>query len=80
LIPRFEEDPRVIRFSQTIVGKLLLLAIFGLTLSAFGGIDRLRLVLLFFLSATTFLPRIRRLLVLACTVLVTNFFWFEHGI
>ena len=80
IIPKFEDNARITGFSQTVLGKLVLLAIFGLTLSAMGGVDKSRLLILAFLSAITFLPKIRRFLVLACTVLVTNFFWFEHGI
>ncbi len=74
IIPKFEDNARITGFSQTVLGKLVLLAIFGLTLSAMGGVDKSRLLILAFLSAITFLPKIRRFLVLACTVLVTNFF------
>jgi len=80
LIPKFEDDPRIVSFAQTALGKVLLLAIFALALSGLGGIDKFRLVTLFFLSAIAFLPKMRRLLVLTCTLVLTNFFWFENGI
>jgi hypothetical protein len=75
IIPKFEDNPRIVSFSQTVVGKLLLLAIFGLALST---MDDGWMVKLAFLSAMAFLPRARWLLVLACTLLLTNFFWFEN--
>jgi hypothetical protein len=74
IIPKFEDNPQIVGFSQTVVGKLLLLAIFGLVLST---MDDGWMVKLAFLSAMAFLPQARWLLVLACTLLLTNFFWFE---
>lgn len=80
LIPKFEDDPKIIAFAQKPVGKIALLATFGLVLVTQGGIDKFRLVTLGFLAVIAFLPRFRRLLVFACTAVLTNYFWFENGI
>jgi hypothetical protein len=77
LIPKFEDDPRIVGFSQTVVGKLALLAIFGLVLSTMDDGWKIKLA---FLAAMAFLPQARWLLALACTLVLTNFFWFENGI
>jgi hypothetical protein len=76
LIPHFEDDRQVLAFAQTIPGKLTLLAVFGLSLSLLDDRWPLKLGLV---SCATFLPRTRRLLVTIGTLLVTDFFWFEHG-
>jgi hypothetical protein len=76
LIPHFEDDSQVIAFAQTIPGKLTLLAVFGLSLSLLDDRWPLQLGLV---SCATFLPRTRRLFVTIGTILVTDFFWFEHG-
>jgi len=76
LIPRFENDPQVIAFAQTVPGKLLLLAVFGLGLSLLDGGWALKLALV---SCATFFPQARRPLVTVGTLLATDFFWFERG-
>lgn len=77
LIPKFEDDPRIVRFAQTALGKVVLLTIFGLVLST---MDEGWKVKLGFLALIAFLPRFRWFLVLACTLVMTNFFWFEQGV
>jgi hypothetical protein len=79
LIPRIEADPQIIAFAQTLPGKLTLLAVFGLALStmAEGWILAVNLGVVL---CTTFFPRARRLLVTAGTLLLTDFYWFEHGL
>lgn len=76
LIPRIETDPQVIAFAQTFLGKITLLAVFGLVLSQLGNSWLLKLVLV---ASTTFFPRARRLIVTAGTLLLTDFFWFDRG-
>jgi hypothetical protein len=76
LIPRFELDPRIVGFSQTITGKLALLAVFGLTLSVLDGRWWVKLALV---SCMTFLPKARHLLVVVGTILLTEVFWFEKS-
>jgi hypothetical protein len=76
LIPRFETDPQVIAFAQTIPGKLVLLTVFGLCLSMVASQWQLKLALV---SCTTFFPQARRLIVTVGTLLLTDFFWFERG-
>ncbi|HEV2964448.1 MAG TPA: hypothetical protein VG649_21650 [Candidatus Angelobacter sp.] len=76
LIPKFEDDPRIVSFAQTVVGKLVLLAIFGLVLSTMDEGWKMKLA---FLSAMAFLPQLRWLLVLACTLVLTSFFSLDQG-
>ena len=76
IIPRFETYPRVVNFAQTVPGKALLLAIFGITLSNF---DDAWLSKLAALSVIAFLPHFRRFLVLVCTIIFTHFFLFESN-
>jgi len=76
LIPRLENDPRVIAFVQTVPGKLALLAVFGLALSILGSAWQLKLALI---TCITFVPQARRLLVTIGTLLLTDFFWFNRG-
>jgi len=59
LIPRIETFPRVVAFAQTVVGKLVLLAAFGLGLRffySFAGVVQLLLPL----ALITFMPEYRR--------------------
>jgi hypothetical protein len=60
LIPRVDTYPGVVAFAQTVIGKLVLLALFGLGL-AYGSTDWLILTLC--LALITFLPAQRRILV-----------------
>jgi hypothetical protein len=60
LIPRVDTYPAVVAFAQTIIGKLVLLAMFGLGL-AYGSKDWRILTLC--LALITFLPAQRRILV-----------------
>ena len=60
LIPRVDTYPAVVAFAQTVFGKLVLLALFGLGL-AYGSTDWLILTLC--LALITFLPAQRRILV-----------------
>lgn len=78
LIPRFENDPQIITFSQTTLGKVTLLAVFGLSLSLLNDGWQLSLKLALVVG-TTFFPGARRLLVTVGTLLLTDFFWFERG-
>jgi len=65
LIPRIETFPKIVSFAQTPVGKLVLLATFGVGLWA-SNIDWLPLT--FALLIITFIPSKRRLLVTICTL------------
>ena len=77
LVPRFELDPQIVSFSQTTAGKLVLLAVFGLTLSMLDGRWWMKLILV---SCTTFLPKARHLLVVVGTILLADIFWFDGSI
>ncbi|HLJ28056.1 MAG TPA: hypothetical protein VKY85_15200 [Candidatus Angelobacter sp.] len=76
LIPSVEANPRIIKFSQTVLGKVALLALFGVILSRFDDVWPAKLAIV---SAMAFVPKARRILVLFGTILATNFFWFEHS-
>jgi len=76
LIPRIETYPKVVSFVQTPLGKVVLLALFGLGLWASMG-DWLPLTLC--LAAITFLPTKRRLLVSICTLAFTFLVPRIHG-
>lgn len=77
LIPRFENDPKIVQFAQTIPGKLALLAVFGLTLSVLDGYRWwLKLA---FIAGMVFLPKFRRLLLTVATIAFTNFLWFRES-
>ncbi len=65
LIPRIDTYPRVIAFAQTDVGKIVLLALFGLGL-AYSGASWWPLTI--WLTLTTFLPDRRRILLTAATL------------
>lgn len=68
LIPRIESYPRVVSFVQTPMGKMVLLALFGLGLwASFGGWLPVTLCLF----VITFIPVKRRLLVTVCTLALT---------
>jgi hypothetical protein len=75
LIPRIEAYPAVVRFAQTIPGKLALLGVFGLGLAYYG---HFWLVQTLCVALITFLPSHRRILVTLCTLAVT-FFTFGSG-
>jgi hypothetical protein len=66
LIPRIDTYPAVVSFAQTIIGRLVLLALFGLGL-AYASTDWLILILC--LALITFLPAQRRMLVTISTLL-----------
>jgi len=78
LIPKLETDPRVVSFSQTVPGKLTLLAIFGLTLSLLDDGWQMWTTLAL-LSCIAFLPKLRRLLLTLGAMLFANLFSFEHS-
>ncbi len=59
LIPRIETFPRVVAFAQTVTGKLVLLAAFGLGLRFFDSLAGV-LQLLLPLALITFMPEYRR--------------------
>jgi hypothetical protein len=80
LIPRIETYPKIVSFAQTIPGKLVLLALFGLGLTYYG---EGWLPLIACLTVITFLPSQRRALVTLSTLLFTFVFpWktFPHPI
>jgi hypothetical protein len=76
LIPRIETYPKVVSFAQTPIGKLVLLALFGLGLSACIG-DWLPLTVC--LLVVTFIPTKRRLLVTIFTLAFTFLIPWIHG-
>lgn len=69
LIPRIESYPRVVAFSQSRLGKVILLAVFGLGLF-FLKRDLLVLLLLPPLGFITYLPKYRRLTLAVCPFLL----------
>ena len=68
LIPRVDTYPAVVSFAQMVIGKLVLLVLFGLGL-AYASTDWLILILC--LALMTFLPAQRRILVTISTLLFT---------
>lgn len=77
LVPRLEANTRIVAFSQTALGKLVLLCVFALALRY---LDNTWLLKTGLVSLMAFVPRFRRLLVLIGTILLTNFFWYENGV
>jgi len=76
LIPRFETDPAIVNFAQTVRGKLVLLAIFGLTLSMLDAQWWIKLALV---SCMAFAPKMRNLFLLIGAILLTDILSFEGG-
>lgn len=66
LIPRIETFPAVVSFAQTALGRIALLAVFGLGLSSFSPDSVSTLSILLFFGLMTFMPEYRRF-VLALT-------------
>jgi hypothetical protein len=76
LIPRIETYPKIVTFSQTIAGKLVLLALFGLGLSYYGGDWQLTIACL---ALIAFLPAHRRMLLTFCTLLTAFVFQWKNS-
>jgi len=68
LIPRIETYPSVVSFAQTVPGKLILLALFGLV---FGSLHWSGLPLILCLALTTWMPHHRHALVAVSTIIFT---------
>lgn len=66
IIPRIEKYPAVVAFVQTVIGKVVLLALFGLGLRYFYRVFAVELLLMMAIAIVTFLPEQRRF-VLALT-------------
>jgi hypothetical protein len=81
LIPRLETYPRVVEFSQTIAGKALLLALFGYGLYYATWLHYLTnprwKVQICFLVAVTVLPKYRRILLVAGTLVWACGIWWK---
>jgi hypothetical protein len=76
LIPRIETYPKIVAFSQTIAGKLVLLALFGLGLSYYGDDWQLTIACL---ALIAFLPSQRRMLVTFSTLLCAFVFQWKNS-
>src|ERR1700723_802727 len=68
LIPRIETYPKVVSFSQTSIGKSVILALFGLGLRLFIPISISVLVFASIFGLTTFLPEYRRFILAVCPI------------
>ena len=77
LIPRFETDPAIVDFAQTLKGKLVLLAIFALALSMLDARWWIKLALV---SCMAFAPKMRSLFLVIGTILLTDILSFEGGL
>jgi hypothetical protein len=70
LIPRIETFPTVVSFAQTMLGKTVLLAAFGLGLCFFTA-DLLQVLsLVVLLASTTFVPEYRRFILAVCPIFI----------
>jgi hypothetical protein len=68
LIPRVETFPKVVSFAQTPVGKLVVLAAFGLGMRFFISGSVFVLVLAFVFGLLTFIPEYRRFILAVCPI------------
>ena len=68
LIPRVETFPKVVSFAQTTVGRLVILAFFGLGMRFFISDSVFVLVLAFIYGSMTFMPEYRRLILAVCPI------------
>src|SRR5947199_1954428 len=79
LIPRVETYPRVVEVAQTVTGKAVLLSLFGLALYYATSLHYLRnprwKAQICALVIITALPKYRRLLLTACTLLWAFGIW-----
>lgn len=76
LIPRIETYPKIVAYTQTIAGKLVLLVLFGLGLSYYGNDWQLTIACL---ALIAFLPSQRRALVTLSTLLSAFAFQWKNN-
>jgi hypothetical protein len=68
LIPRIETYPKVVSFSQTSIGKSVILALFGLGIRFFIPASISVIVFASIFGLTTFLPEYRRFILAVCPI------------